>query len=187
MYAKSFRSALPFVVPFVAAASLGIEEVAEKTVRTADRSAGEVVFVAHRGGIVPGYPENTLAAFRHAIELGVDAIEIDPRGTKDGEIVIMHDATVDRTTNGRGRVEDLALRELKALDAGGGERVPTYEEVLELVAGSGVDLLLDGRPVSPYLPAAPTRAASPQNRSGPIPAYRRPGHRSSAVVRFRTV
>lgn len=102
-----------------------------------------VVFVAHRGGIVPGVPENTLAAFREAIRHGVQVIELDLRGTKDGEIVIMHDETVDRTTNGRGAVTAMTLAELKQLDAGRGERIPTYAEVLHLVAGKGVKLLLD--------------------------------------------
>ncbi|UCF38400.1 MAG: glycerophosphodiester phosphodiesterase family protein [Acidobacteriota bacterium] len=102
-----------------------------------------VVSVAHRGGIVPGYPENTLEAFRQAIEHGAQAIEIDLRGTKDGEIVIMHDETVDRTTNGSGRTTDLTTSELKRLDAGYGRKIPTYEETLELVAGTGVTLLLD--------------------------------------------
>jgi len=109
----------------------------------ADAGERPVVSIAHRGGIVPGVPENTLAAFRRAIQEGAHVIEIDLRGTKDGEIVVMHDATVDRTTNGRGKVADKTLAELKALDAGNGERVPTYEEVLQLVAGSGVPLLLD--------------------------------------------
>lgn len=108
-----------------------------------DRPQSSVVFVAHRGGLVPGYPENTLAAFRQAIKHGAHSIEIDLRGTKDGEIVIMHDETVDRTTNGRGYVTDRTLAELKTLDAGCGERIPTYEEALQLVAGTGVKLLLD--------------------------------------------
>lgn len=108
-----------------------------------ERSGGNVAFVAHRGGIVDGYPENTLAAFREAIRHGAEVIEIDLRGTKDGEIVIMHDETVDRTTNGRGAVTSLTLAELKGLDAGRGERIPTYEEVLQLVSGTGVGLLLD--------------------------------------------
>jgi glycerophosphoryl diester phosphodiesterase len=91
---------------------------------------------------VEGLPENTLAAFRHAIESGADAIEIDLRGTKDGEIVIMHDESVDRTTDGRGSVSDLTFAELKMLDAGGGERIPTYEDVLQLTSGTGAILLL---------------------------------------------
>ena len=81
-----------------------------------------VVNVAHRGGIVPGYPENTLAAFRRSISIGVDAIEIDLRGTRDGDIVILHDETLDETTDGTGKVTDYTLDELKKLDAGGGER-----------------------------------------------------------------
>jgi len=106
-------------------------------------SSRSVVYVAHRGGIVPGYPENTLMAYRQAISFGVHAIEIDLRGTKDGEVVIMHDETVDRTTDGTGKVSELTLAELRTLDAGNGERIPTYEEVLRLVAETGVTLLLD--------------------------------------------
>jgi glycerophosphoryl diester phosphodiesterase len=109
----------------------------------ATQAGQSVVFIAHRGGIVAGYPENTLAAFREAIAHGAEVIEIDLRGTKDGAVVVMHDDTVDRTTNGRGAVADLTLAQVRALDAGGGERVPTYEEVLQLVAGTGVKLLLD--------------------------------------------
>lgn len=102
----------------------------------------EITLINHRG-LSPGFPENTLAAFRNSVALGVDAIEIDMRATKDGEIVIMHDASVDRTTDGTGNVSDLTLAEIKALDAGGGERVPTYEDALEAVKGTGVRLLLD--------------------------------------------
>ncbi len=101
-----------------------------------------VAFVAHRG-LAPGYPENTLAAYREAIRLGAEVLEIDLRGTKDGEIVILHDETLERTTNGKGKVTDFTLAELKKLDAGKGERIPTYEEVLQLVNGTGVKLLLD--------------------------------------------
>nr|BFE28785.1 hypothetical protein GCM10010200_010360 [Actinomadura rugatobispora] len=109
----------------------------------------ELTLVNHRG-LSPGFPENTLAAFRNSIAMGVDAIEIDLRLTKDGQIVILHDDTVDRTTDGTGRIGDLTLAQVKALDAGGhageefaGERVPTYTETLEAVKGSGVRLLLD--------------------------------------------
>jgi len=109
----------------------------------ADAAAQPVVSVAHRGGIVPGVPENTLAAYRRAIEHGAQAIEIDLRTTKDGQIVIMHDETVDRTTNGHGKVAQLTWAELQQLDAGHGERIPTYEQALQLVAGTDVALLLD--------------------------------------------
>jgi glycerophosphoryl diester phosphodiesterase len=109
-----------------------------------------VLNIAHRGGIVPGYAENTLAAYRRAISYGVDVIEIDLRGTRDGEVIILHDETLDRTTDGTGEVTDYTLGQLKQLNAGEGESIPTYAEVLELVAGTGVKLLLDIK-VSPVL------------------------------------
>jgi glycerophosphoryl diester phosphodiesterase len=108
--------------------------------------AWDVVAVAHRG-LSPGVPENTLAAFRQSIARGIDVIELDLRGTADREVVVMHDETVDRTTNGSGEVARMTLRQLKALDAGGyadrrfrGERIPTYAEVLELVKGILTDV-----------------------------------------------
>ena len=104
---------------------------------------GTVVNIAHRGGITEGYPENTLAAFRRAINIGATVIEIDIRGTKDGQVVILHDETLDRTTNAKGSVSNYTLEELKEFDAGCGERIPTYKEVLELVSNTGVKLLLD--------------------------------------------
>lgn len=85
-------------------------------------------------------PENTLPAFRFAVEKGAHQIEFDIRLTKDDHLVIMHDATVDRTTNGTGRVADATLEELRKLDAGSwkgpewkGVRIPTFHEVLETV------------------------------------------------------
>ena len=102
-----------------------------------------VVNIAHRGGIVPGYAENTLAAYRRAISYGVDVIEIDLRGTRDGEVIILHDETLERTTDGRGKVTDHTLAELKQLNAGGGASIPSYAEVLDLVSDTGVKLLLD--------------------------------------------
>lgn len=90
----------------------------------------------------------------------MQAIELDLRGTADGAVVVLHDATVDRTTNGHGDVTGLTRREVQALDAGqhagaafAGERVPAYEEVLELVKGTGVTLLLDIK-ISPVLDKA---------------------------------
>ena len=95
---------------------------------------------AHRGrsGV---YPENTMAAFEAAIEVGADFIELDVRSTADGEIVCLHDATVDRTTDGSGEVADMTRAEVRALDAGrwigdehAGEPVPPLREVLEQIA-----------------------------------------------------
>jgi glycerophosphoryl diester phosphodiesterase len=130
---------------------LGLELLACATsVAAIQGPAGSVVNVAHRGGMAEGFPENTLSAFRRAISLGADAIELDLRGTKDDHVVVLHDETLDRTTNGTGRVTDHDLAELKTLDAGGGEQIPIYEEVLDLVSGTGVQLLLDIK-VSPVL------------------------------------
>jgi glycerophosphoryl diester phosphodiesterase len=94
----------------------------------------KVVIVGHRGAAGHA-PENTLAAIRKGIALGVDFVEIDLRRTADGALVILHDETVNRTTNGRGRVDQWSLRNLKKLDAGSGEKISTLEEVLKVVAG----------------------------------------------------
>lgn len=102
-------------------------------------SAGEPLVVAHRGLLLHA-PENTLANFRACLELRL-GFEFDVERTKDGHLVCLHDDTVNRTTNGTGKVADLTLEELRRLDAGSwfdprfaGERVPTIEEVLALVA-----------------------------------------------------
>ncbi|MCL6620911.1 MAG: hypothetical protein K6T55_02315 [Syntrophobacterales bacterium] len=79
-------------------------------------------------------PENTLLSIRRALELGVTAVEVDVHLSRDGRLVVIHDDTVDRTTNGRGRVRDLTFAELRRLDAGKGERLPSLEEVADLVA-----------------------------------------------------
>lgn len=96
------------------------------------------IFVAAHRGWSSVYPENTMLAFRKAAELHVDQIETDVRVTADGELVIMHDALVDRTTDGVGRVDEKTLAEIRALDAGiwkgsefAGEKVPTFTEFLE--------------------------------------------------------
>jgi glycerophosphoryl diester phosphodiesterase len=87
-------------------------------------------------------PENTLPAFARAIEHGADVIEADVRLTKDGKPLILHDATVDRTTSGAGPLRELTAAQARKLDAGGGERIPTVEEVLE-VARDRVRVNLD--------------------------------------------
>jgi glycerophosphoryl diester phosphodiesterase len=94
---------------------------------------------AHRGAM-DTHPENTLSAFEEAIRLGAHMIEFDVRITKDKKLVIMHDATVDRTTDGTGRVSELTLKEIQLLDAGSwkseefvGKKVPTFKETLEIM------------------------------------------------------
>ncbi len=111
-------------------------------------SNSKLKLIAHRGG--PKYaPENTLAAFRNALALGVDGYEFDVQMTKDGELVIMHDETVDRTTNGSGAVKDLTLAQIRALDAGQGEPPATFQEALDLARSAGVWMLAEIK--SPHL------------------------------------
>lgn len=78
-------------------------------------------------------PENTLRSFVAAQQAGLDVIELDLHLSKDGALVVMHDSDVDRTTDGTGAIADKTLEELRALDAGRGERVPVFEEVLDAV------------------------------------------------------
>ncbi|MEM3747417.1 MAG: glycerophosphodiester phosphodiesterase family protein [Thermoproteota archaeon] len=93
-----------------------------------------VLKIGHRGAKFYE-PENTLRSFRKALELGVDAVELDVRRTRDGELVVIHDAEVDRTTNGKGLVRELTLEEIRRLDAGKGEKIPTLEEALDFLDG----------------------------------------------------
>ncbi|MBQ8893717.1 MAG: hypothetical protein IJ043_04835 [Clostridia bacterium] len=99
-----------------------------------------ILLGCHRGDRAH-FPENTMPAFRAAVELGLDAIETDVRMTKDGHLVLIHDRDVERTTNGKGLVDEMTLAEIKALDAGfwkgkefKGVQIPTVEEFLELVS-----------------------------------------------------
>lgn len=78
-------------------------------------------------------PENTLRSFVAAQQAGLDVIELDLHLSKDGALVVMHDTDVDRTTDGTGPIADKTLAELRSLDAGRGERVPVFEEVLDAV------------------------------------------------------
>jgi glycerophosphoryl diester phosphodiesterase len=116
---------------------------------------GTFLCFAHRGSSTRA-PENTLAAFEAAIKDGADAIEFDVRRTLDGVPVVLHDATLDRTTTGRGPLLGTTLRELRRLDAGAwfaarfrGARVPTLAETLDLCcgrAGLNIEMKLDGLP-----------------------------------------
>jgi len=110
--------------------------------------AGEFLVIAHRGGPELG-PEGTLPAFRRAVDLGVDVLDMDVRPSADGALVVFHDSRVDRTTDGQGRVDSLTLARLRELDAGyrwrapdgtypyqgRGLRIPTLEEVFAAFPG----------------------------------------------------
>ncbi|WP_329289619.1 glycerophosphodiester phosphodiesterase [Streptomyces pseudovenezuelae] len=88
--------------------------------------------IGHRG-VMGTEPENTLRSFVAAQQAGLDVIELDLHLSKDGSLVVMHDTDVDRTTDGTGPIAEKTLTELRALDAGRGERVPVFEEVLDAV------------------------------------------------------
>ncbi len=94
--------------------------------------SGECVKVGHRGS-AGHFPENTLASFAGALEQGVDMVELDVHLCSDGQVVVIHDDSVDRTTDSEGKVGEMTLRALQKLDAGGGEKIPTLAEVLLLI------------------------------------------------------
>jgi glycerophosphoryl diester phosphodiesterase len=97
--------------------------------------------VGHRGA--KAYePENTLSSFKRAIELGVDAVELDVRKTKDNEIVVIHNSDVNKTTDGSGSVSDFTLEEIKKFVTENGEHIPTLEEALDFV-GKRVKVLVE--------------------------------------------
>ena len=93
-----------------------------------------VNIMGHRGAAFYE-PENTRRSFGRALQMGVAAVELDVQLTADGRLAVIHDETVDRTTNGKGRVKDFTLAELQTLDAGQGEQIPSLEEVVDLVLG----------------------------------------------------
>ena len=122
-----------------------------KTMATSHRNAkafpkqlfNSVMVVGHRGNSAEA-PENTITSLNEAFALGADMVEVDVYFSRDGIPVVIHDETVDRTTNGKGLVADLTLAQLKALDAGSWkgrkyakERIPTFEEVLRAAKGKG--------------------------------------------------
>ncbi|MBN2039699.1 MAG: glycerophosphodiester phosphodiesterase [Spirochaetes bacterium] len=102
-----------------------------------------LIEIAHRGamGIEP---ENTLLSFQKAVELKAEMLEMDVHICKSGEAVIIHDNTVDRTTNGSGYIRDMAYSELRKLDAGKGEKIPRLEEVLDSFSNIKINLELKG-------------------------------------------
>ncbi len=111
-----------------------------------------MLVIAHRGAS-GNAPENTLAAFRKAIALGASFIETDLQLSRDARFVAIHDATVNRTTNGQGAVHDMTLADLRKLDAGSwfgsefsGERIPTLEEILEFSKKNDVVFYLEIKP-----------------------------------------
>src|SRR3984885_10955009 len=102
-----------------------------------DNANKKIMDISHRGEHLH-HPENTLPAFQAAIDAGADYFELDVRTTSDGKLVLMHDSTVDRTTNGTGEVHNLTFDQIRALDAGAkfsqnfvGTKIPTLDEAFD--------------------------------------------------------
>jgi len=121
--------------------------------------------IAHRGASAYA-PENTLAAFERAVELGADAIEFDIHLSRDGELVVIHDDTLDRTTDGSGPVRERSLGELMRLDAGrwfgegfAGQRIPRLDEVLDRFAGK-IPVALEIKAGSTFFPGIEEKVIS---------------------------
>jgi len=108
--------------------------------------ASQIAVISHRGEHL-SHVENTLPAFQAAIDAGADFFELDVRTTSDGRLVLMHDGTVDRTTNGKGKVRELAFDQIRQLDAGG-NKVPTFEEALNLAHGK-IGVYVDCKEIAP--------------------------------------
>lgn len=107
----------------------------------------------HRG--VKGLaPENTLSGFHKAVEIGCHGVELDVRLTGDGQLAVIHDAILDRTTNGKGAVIDCTMAELKNLNAGDGQTIPTLAEVFELLKDSPINMQIELKGPNTEEPAA---------------------------------
>ena len=130
----------------VVVAVAGALLVASATLATVMAAGPATLVAAHRGGAAL-WPENSLLAFRSALALGVDALELDLHLTADGEVVVLHDPSLDRTSTGTGAVRDLKIADLAAVrlktreGAVTAERVPTFAQVLDLVAPTSAELL----------------------------------------------
>lgn len=114
----------------------------------------QIMVISHRGEHL-AHPENTIPAFQAAIDAKADFFELDVRTTSDGQLVLMHDKTVDRTTNGHGAVSQMTFEQIRALDAGvkmgpqfAGTKVPTFEEALKLAHGK-IGVYVDCKWIAP--------------------------------------
>lgn len=145
---NAIKSGLLLTMAVLLPGSGTAQEKASKAPDLKTTAAAVRQIVAHRGSSADR-PECTLVALTRAIDVGATASEVDVRRTRDGQLVILHDKTLDRTTSGKGPIGSLTLAEVKRLDAGSwfdprykNERVPTLREVLQ-VGGKRIDVLLD--------------------------------------------
>jgi glycerophosphoryl diester phosphodiesterase len=132
----------------------GVAIAQSSTPPTATTGDKKVMVIAHRGEHLH-HPENTLPAFEAAIAAGADYFELDVRTTSDGKFILMHDSTVDRTTNGTGEVKNLTFDQIRSLDAGSkfsqtfaGTKVPTLDEAFDLAHGK-INVYVDTKYADP--------------------------------------
>jgi glycerophosphoryl diester phosphodiesterase len=123
-----------------------------------------IVRIGHRGAAGHA-PENTIAALRKGIALGVDFVEFDVQRSQDGRLIVMHDRLVDRTTNGTGLISQMTWEELRSLDAGYGESVPSLEDALAAANGQ-VGVMLEAK--APGVGPAMRRAVQKTGFDGPL-------------------
>jgi len=128
---------------------------------------GRPLLGGHRGNPAE-HPENTLRSFKSAIAAGCDLIECDVHLSSDGRLVVIHDHTLERTTNGKGLVRDHTAAELRKLDAGKGEKIPLLQEVVELALGK-VGLVIEIKQVPFQYPGLEDKLVAMLRQLGAIP------------------
>jgi glycerophosphoryl diester phosphodiesterase len=128
---------------------------------------GRPLLGGHRGNPAE-HPENTMRSFRSAIAAGCDMIECDVHLSSDGRLVVIHDHTLDRTTNGTGLVRDLTAAELRKLDAGDGEKIPLLQEVIELAIGK-VGLVIEVKQLPPLYQGLEEKLLNMLRQLGAVP------------------
>jgi glycerophosphoryl diester phosphodiesterase len=128
---------------------------------------GRPLLGGHRGNPAE-HPENTMRSFRSAIAAGCDLIECDVHLSSDGRLVVIHDHTLDRTTNGAGLVRDFTAAELRRLDAGEGEKIPLLQEVIELALGK-VGLVIEIKQVPPVYVGLEEKLMNMLRQLGAVP------------------
>ncbi len=113
-----------------------------------NKNENHIVVAGHRGA-KSLYPENTMLSYINAVKLGVDQLEIDVNVTRDGHLVLIHDTTLDRTTNLSGPVRAFTLAEIEKADAGNGEKVPRFYELLDYIKNSDITLNVEIKDKTP--------------------------------------
>ena len=141
-----------------------------QTIRDRYESAhdeGRPLLGGHRGNPAEN-PENTMRSFRSAIAAGCDLIECDVHLSSDGRLVVIHDHSLERTTNGTGLVRDFSAAELRKLDAGNGEKIPLLQEVVELALGK-VGLVIEIKQLPPLYPGLEEKLVNMLRQLGAVP------------------